>query len=42
MTSSIIPVTGSYYFNLGDTMTDDAIFIVLQDKKPDVTVRILI
>jgi len=38
-TSSILPVTGSYYFDAGDTINDDAIFIVPQGEKPDVTVR---
>ncbi|WP_326984595.1 hypothetical protein VUJ46_08705 [Chryseobacterium sp. MYb264] len=38
-TNSIIPVTGSYYFDSGDTINDDAIFIVPQGEKPDVTVR---
>jgi hypothetical protein len=27
-TNNIIPVTGSYYFDSGDTINDDAIFIV--------------
>lgn len=40
-TNSIIPVTGSYYFDAGDTISDDAIFIVPQGEKPDITVRSL-
>ncbi|MCA6067685.1 hypothetical protein JI747_010885 [Chryseobacterium sp. RG1] len=40
-TNSIIPVTGSYYFDSGDTISDDAIFIVPQGEKPDVSVRSL-
>ncbi|MGC5744067.1 hypothetical protein [Chryseobacterium sp. NFX27] len=39
MTSSTIPVTGSYYFDPGDTISDNAIFIVPQGEKPDVSVR---
>jgi len=39
MTTSILPVIGSYYFDAGDTINDDAIFIVPQGEKPDVTVR---
>ncbi|MDH6250410.1 riboflavin synthase alpha subunit [Chryseobacterium sp. H1D6B] len=39
--NSIIPVTGSYYFDAGDTISDDAIFIVPQGEKPDVNVRSL-
>lgn len=38
-TTNIIPVTGSYYFDPGDTITDNAIFIVPQGEKPDVSVR---
>lgn len=41
LTTNIIPVTGSYYFDSGDTITDDAIFIVPQGEKPDVNVRSL-
>lgn len=37
--NSTIPVTGSYYFDPGDTISDDAIFIVPQGEKPDVSVR---
>ncbi|MDR3023399.1 hypothetical protein [Chryseobacterium sp.] len=37
--SSTIPVTGSYYFDPGDTISDNAIFIVPQGEKPDVSVR---
>lgn len=37
--TSTIPVTGSYYFDPGDTISDDAIFIVPQGEKPDVSVR---
>lgn len=40
-TTSTIPVTGSYYFDPGDTIDDNAIFIVPQGEKPDVTVRSL-
>lgn len=40
-TSSIIPVTGSYYFDSGDTISDNVIFIVPQGEKPDVSVRSL-
>jgi hypothetical protein len=40
-TNNIIPVTGSYYFDSGDTINDDAIFIVPQGEKPDVSVRSL-
>ena len=40
--SSIIPVTGSYYFDPGDTISDDAIFIVPQGEKPDVSLRKLL
>ncbi|PQA90666.1 hypothetical protein B0A69_20275 [Chryseobacterium shigense] len=39
--SSTIPVTGSYYFDSGDTISDHAIFIVPQGQAPDVTVRSL-
>ncbi|UWX61071.1 hypothetical protein N0B40_02090 [Chryseobacterium oranimense] len=38
-TTNIIPVTGSYYFDPGDTISDNAIFIVPQGEKPDVSVR---
>lgn len=37
--TNIIPITGSYYFDSGDTINDDAIFIVPQGEKPDVNVR---
>lgn len=37
--NSTIPVTGSYYFDPGDTISDNAIFIVPQGEKPDVSVR---
>jgi hypothetical protein len=37
--TSTIPVTGSYYFDPGDTITDNAIFIVPQGEKPDVSIR---
>ncbi|MFS4471416.1 hypothetical protein [Chryseobacterium sp. T20] len=37
--TSTIPVTGSYYFDPGDTINDNAIFIVPQGEKPDVSVR---
>ncbi|SHM02422.1 hypothetical protein SAMN05444360_10743 [Chryseobacterium carnipullorum] len=40
-TNGIIPVTGSYYFDPGDTISDNAIFIVPQGQAPDVTVRSL-
>ncbi|WP_415328211.1 hypothetical protein [Chryseobacterium sp. MMS23-Vi53] len=39
--NNIIPITGSYYFDAGDTINDDAIFIVPQGEKPDVSVRSL-
>ncbi|EJL74046.1 hypothetical protein [Chryseobacterium populi] len=39
--NNVIPVTGSYYFDAGDTISDDAIFIVPQGEKPDVSVRSL-
>lgn len=39
--SSIIPVTGSYYFDTGDVVQDNAIFIVPQGEKPDVSIRTL-
>lgn len=38
-TTNIIPITGSYYFDPGDTISDNAIFIVPQGEKPDVSVR---
>lgn len=38
-TTSTIPVTGSYYFDPGDTISDNAIFIVPQGEKPDVSIR---
>lgn len=37
--SSTIPVIGSYYFDPEDVISDDAIFIVPQGEKPDVSVR---
>ncbi|UMQ43531.1 hypothetical protein MKS83_07470 [Chryseobacterium sp. Y16C] len=40
-TNSTIPVTGSYYFDAGDSISDNAIFIVPQGEKPDVSVRSL-
>lgn len=40
-TTSTIPVTGSYYFDSGDSISDNAIFIVPQGEKPDVSVRSL-
>lgn len=40
-TNSIIPVTGSYYFDIGNTISDDAIFIVPKGEKHDATVRSL-
>ncbi|PIF46731.1 hypothetical protein CLU96_3771 [Chryseobacterium sp. 52] len=40
-TTSTIPVTGSYYFDPGDAINDNAIFIVPQGEKPDVSVRSL-
>lgn len=39
LTSYTLPVTGSYYFDAGDTISDDAVFIVPQGEKPDVSVR---
>ena len=41
LTTSTIPVTCSYYFDPGDTISDNAIFIVPQGEKPDVSVRSL-
>ncbi|MFC7348912.1 hypothetical protein ACFQO9_19515 [Chryseobacterium zhengzhouense] len=41
MTTSILPVIGSYYFDSGDTINDNAIFIVPQGEKPDIIVRSL-
>lgn len=41
LASYTLPVTGSYYFDAGDTISDDAIFIVPQGEKPDVSVRSL-
>lgn len=38
-TTNIIPITGSYYFDPGDAISDNAIFIVPQGEKPDVSVR---
>lgn len=40
-TTSTIPVTGSYYFDPGDSISDNAIFIVPQGEKPNVSVRSL-
>ncbi|CAA7386256.1 hypothetical protein [Chryseobacterium fistulae] len=40
-TTYVIPVTGSYYFDPGDTISDHAIFIVPQGEKPDINVRSL-
>lgn len=40
-TNGIIPVAGSYYFDQGDTISDNAIFIVPQGQAPDVSVRSL-
>ncbi|MFN1215584.1 hypothetical protein ACKW6Q_01245 [Chryseobacterium kwangjuense] len=40
-TTSTIPITGSYYFDPGDSVSDNAIFIVPQGEKPDVSVRSL-
>ncbi|MDQ0067229.1 hypothetical protein [Chryseobacterium lathyri] len=40
-TTNILPVIGSYYFDQGDTISDNAIFIVPQGEKPDVSVRSL-
>lgn len=39
--TNIIPVIGSYYFDAGDTINDNAIFIVPAGEKPDVSVRSL-
>lgn len=39
--TNILPVIGSYYFDTGDTISDNAIFIVPQGEKPDVSVRSL-
>jgi len=40
-TTNILPIIGSYYFDSGDTISDDAIFIVPQGEKPDVNLRSL-
>ncbi|WP_223605822.1 hypothetical protein [Chryseobacterium sp. OSA05B] len=37
--TNMIPVIGSYYFDPGDAISDNAIFIVPQGEKPDVSVR---
>ena len=37
--SSIIPVVAGYYLDPGDTVNDNAIFIVPQGEVPDVSVR---
>lgn len=39
--TNMLPVIGSYYFDSGDTISDNAIFIVPQGEKPDVNVRSL-
>lgn len=39
--TNILPVIGSYYFDSGDTISDNAIFIVPAGEKPDVNVRSL-
>lgn len=41
MVTNILPVIGSYYFDSGDTINDNAIFIVPQGEKPEVSVRSL-
>ena len=41
MVTNILPVIGSYYFDSGETITDNAIFIVPQGEKPEVNVRSL-
>lgn len=37
--SSVIPVVAGYYLDPGDTVSDNAIFIVPQGEAPDVSVR---
>ena len=37
--SFVIPVVASYYLDNGDSVNDNAIFIVPQGEAPDVTVR---
>ncbi|MDF2933318.1 MAG: hypothetical protein K0R36_2649 [Chryseobacterium sp.] len=39
--TNILPVIGSYYFDSGDIISDDAIFIVPAGEKPEVNVRSL-
>lgn len=39
--TNILPVIGSYYFDSGDTISDNAIFIVPAGEKPEVNVRSL-
>lgn len=39
--TNILPVIGSYYFDSGDTINDNAIFIVPAGEKPEVNVRSL-
>nr|WP_315029672.1 hypothetical protein [uncultured Chryseobacterium sp.] len=39
--NTTIPITGSYYFDPGDTISDNAIFIVPQGEKPDISIRSL-
>ena len=41
LTNGVIPVIGSYYFDAGDAISDNAIFIVPQGEKPEVSVRSL-
>lgn len=41
LTNNTIPITGSYYFDSGDTISDNAIFIVPQGEKPNVSLRSL-
>ncbi|MCY0967827.1 hypothetical protein [Chryseobacterium wangxinyae] len=39
--SNVLPVIGSYYFDSGDIISDNAIFIVPSGEKPEVNVRAL-
>lgn len=41
MVTNVLPVIGSYYFDAGNTINDNAIFIVPQGEKPEVSVRSL-
>ncbi|KQR93388.1 hypothetical protein ASG01_09375 [Chryseobacterium sp. Leaf180] len=37
--SSVLPVVAGYYLDLGDTVSDNAVFIVPQGEEPNVSVR---